>query len=179
MATTSLPAKQTFDAPSPYITAAGNSLDNVLPGYVKVPASGDLPAYAVFQDEIRTSPNDDRAYRCAPSRLLSSSPVQFELTLICDRLILLPNGIEALLISDPTTDKASAAIDVKAGHLNDPEDLPGLAHFCEHLMFMGTEKVSPLSRLARPSSCSCVGSGRHSGGEEGGVQRRRVFSIPE
>ena len=57
------------------------------------------------------------------------------------RLILLPNGMEALLISDPTTDKASAALDVRVGHLSDPEDLPGLAHFCEHLLFMGTEKV--------------------------------------
>lgn len=49
--------------------------------------------------------------------------------------------MEALLISDPSTDKASAAMDVKVGHLSDPEDLQGLAHFCEHLMFMGTEKV--------------------------------------
>lgn len=32
-------------------------------------------------------------------------------------------------------------MDVKVGHLSDPEDIPGLAHFCEHLMFMGTEKV--------------------------------------
>ncbi|ORY56460.1 Metalloenzyme, LuxS/M16 peptidase-like protein [Leucosporidium creatinivorum] len=31
-------------------------------------------------------------------------------------------------------------MDVKVGHLQDPEDLQGLAHFCEHLMFMGTEK---------------------------------------
>ncbi|KAL8293043.1 hypothetical protein RQP46_000737 [Phenoliferia psychrophenolica] len=106
------------DAPSPYVTAKGNVLDSLLPGYVKVPASGDLPAYAVYAHALEKSPNDDRDYR----------------------LILLPNGMEALLISDPTTDKASAAMDVKAGHLNDPEDIPGLAHFCEHLMFMGTEK---------------------------------------
>lgn len=49
--------------------------------------------------------------------------------------------MEVLLISDPKADKASAAMDVKVGHLSDPEDLQGLAHFCEHLMFMGTEKV--------------------------------------
>lgn len=58
------------------------------------------------------------------------------------RLILLPNGMEALIIHDATTDKSSASVDVKVGHLHDPEDLPGLAHFCEHLMFMGTEKAS-------------------------------------
>lgn len=49
--------------------------------------------------------------------------------------------MEVLLIHDATTDKSSAAMDVRVGHLNDPEDLQGLAHFCEHLMFMGTEKV--------------------------------------
>jgi len=56
------------------------------------------------------------------------------------RLITLPNKLDVLLISDPSTDKASAAIDVNVGHLSDPEDVPGLAHFCEHLLFMGTVK---------------------------------------
>ena len=27
------------------------------------------------------------------------------------------------------------------GHMSDPENLPGLAHFCEHMLFLGTEKV--------------------------------------
>lgn len=69
------------------------------------------------------------------------------------RLIMLENGMEALLISDPTTDKAAAAMDVKVGHLSDPEDLQGLAHFCEHLMFMGTEKVR-LDIRALAASCA-------------------------
>lgn len=25
--------------------------------------------------------------------------------------------------------------------MSDPRDLPGLAHFCEHMLFLGTEKV--------------------------------------
>eukprot|EP00933_Yihiella_yeosuensis_P039382 TRINITY_DN33382_c0_g1_i1.p1 TRINITY_DN33382_c0_g1~~TRINITY_DN33382_c0_g1_i1.p1 ORF type:complete len:1156 (-),score=258.79 TRINITY_DN33382_c0_g1_i1:389-3481(-) len=29
---------------------------------------------------------------------------------------------------------------VKAGAYDDPEDLPGLAHFCEHMLFLGTKK---------------------------------------
>jgi len=33
-------------------------------------------------------------------------------------------------------------MNVNVGHLSDPEGLQGLAHFCEHLLFMGTEKVS-------------------------------------
>jgi len=60
---------------------------------------------------------------------------------------MLENGLEALVVSDPKADKASAAMDVKVGHLSDPEDLQGLAHFCEHLMFMGTDKVSLFSTL--------------------------------
>lgn len=27
-----------------------------------------------------------------------------------------------------------------SGYLNDPDELPGLAHFCEHMLFLGTEK---------------------------------------
>lgn len=56
------------------------------------------------------------------------------------RLIRLSNDLEALLVHDPDTDKASAALDVHVGHLSDPWDAAGLAHFCEHLLFMGTEK---------------------------------------
>ena len=56
------------------------------------------------------------------------------------KLIRLENGLEALLIHDPEADKASAAMDVRVGHLSDPEGLYGMAHFCEHLLFMGTKK---------------------------------------
>jgi len=28
------------------------------------------------------------------------------------------------------------------GQMLDPEELPGLAHFCEHMLFLGTKKVS-------------------------------------
>ena len=57
------------------------------------------------------------------------------------RVIRLPNQLEAMLISDPETDKSSAALDVNVGYYNDPPDIPGLAHTLEHLLFMGTEKV--------------------------------------
>ncbi|XP_051504314.1 insulin-degrading enzyme isoform X2 [Myxocyprinus asiaticus] len=50
------------------------------------------------------------------------------------------NGLKAILISDPTTDKSSAAMDVHIGSLSDPEKISGLAHFCEHMLFLGTEK---------------------------------------
>lgn len=28
--------------------------------------------------------------------------------------------------------------------MSDPDDIPGLAHFCEHMLFLGTEKVGNL-----------------------------------
>ncbi|KAI8616790.1 Metalloenzyme, LuxS/M16 peptidase-like protein [Chytriomyces sp. MP71] len=56
------------------------------------------------------------------------------------RLVALPNGLRALLISDEKTDRASAAMDVGVGYLSDPANAPGLAHFLEHLLFLGTNK---------------------------------------
>ncbi|KAK5166544.1 metalloprotease [Saxophila tyrrhenica] len=56
------------------------------------------------------------------------------------RVIKLPNQLEALLIHDPDTDKAAAAMDVNAGSFSDEEDMPGMAHAVEHLLFMGTKK---------------------------------------
>lgn len=58
------------------------------------------------------------------------------------RVIRLPNKLEALIIHDPDTDKASAALDVNVGALSDDRSMPGMAHAVEHLLFMGTEKVS-------------------------------------
>lgn len=52
----------------------------------------------------------------------------------------LENGLKVLLISDSATDIAAAALAVEIGHMSDPDDLPGLAHFREHMLFLGTEK---------------------------------------
>ncbi|EDX11226.1 insulin-degrading enzyme isoform X1 [Drosophila simulans] len=52
----------------------------------------------------------------------------------------LANGLKVLLISDPNTDVSAAALSVQVGHMSDPTNLPGLAHFCEHMLFLGTEK---------------------------------------
>lgn len=65
------------------------------------------------------------------------------------KVIQLKNGLEALLVHDPETDKSSAALDVNVGSFSDPEDLNGLAHFCEHLLFMGTEKYPKENEYSR------------------------------
>lgn len=45
------------------------------------------------------------------------------------RYFTLPNGLEVIIVSDPMADKAAASMDVGVGHLSDPVDLPGCAHF--------------------------------------------------
>lgn len=59
------------------------------------------------------------------------------------RVIRLPNKLEALLVHDPDTDKAGAAVNVNVGSFSDADDMPGMAHAVEHLLFMGTKKVTP------------------------------------
>ncbi|KAG6854734.1 hypothetical protein C0991_002448 [Blastosporella zonata] len=81
-------------------------------------SSGPAPPFSIFNQPIQSSEQDDRDYR----------------------IILLDNGLEATLIHDANADKAAASLDVAVGHLSDPADMPGLAHFCEHLLFMGTEQ---------------------------------------
>ncbi len=53
--------------------------------------------------------------------------------------IRLDNGIEAYIISDPDLKHSAASVAIKAGSWNDPKEYPGMAHFVEHVVFMGTE----------------------------------------
>jgi len=62
----------------------------------------------------------------------------------------LGNQMRILLVSDRDADKSAACMFVRSGSLNDPEDpmgqngekLDGMAHFCEHMLFLGTKKYS-------------------------------------
>lgn len=80
----------------------------------------DSPGTEVIQrvDDVIKSPSDQRQYRA----------------------LKLANGLTVMLVSDPETEKAAASLDVHVGHMKDPRELPGLAHFLEHMLFMGTKK---------------------------------------
>lgn len=52
----------------------------------------------------------------------------------------LENGLDVLLISDPDVHRGAAALSVGAGYLYDPEEKQGLAHYLEHMLFLGTKK---------------------------------------
>ncbi|WP_213994781.1 insulinase family protein [Arsukibacterium sp.] len=66
---------------------------------------------------IKQSPNDNRAYQ--------------HLTL--------DNGLTVLLVKDSSAEKSAAALTVNVGHFDDPADYQGMAHFLEHMLFLGSE----------------------------------------
>ncbi|GMH75611.1 hypothetical protein TL16_g06818, partial [Triparma laevis f. inornata] len=49
------------------------------------------------------------------------------------------NGLTLLLTSYPSSPKSSAALNVQVGAGADPSSIPGLAHFCEHMVFLGSK----------------------------------------
>jgi protease-3 len=53
--------------------------------------------------------------------------------------IILNNQLEIMLVSDPSIDKSAAALSVAVGSLQEPKEFGGLAHYLEHMLFMGTE----------------------------------------
>ena len=56
------------------------------------------------------------------------------------RRLVLSNGLKVILLSDPALNKSAASVSVGAGSLQDPANRQGLAHFLEHMLFLGTEK---------------------------------------
>ena len=72
--------------------------------------------------DFQKSPNDHREYKA------------FELA----------NRMQVLVISDPQTDEAAAALGVRIGGASDPDDRAGMAHYLEHMLFLGTKKYPEL-----------------------------------
>ncbi|MAD74758.1 MAG: peptidase M16 [Rheinheimera sp.] len=66
---------------------------------------------------IKQSPNDNRVYQ--------------HLTL--------DSGLTVLLVQDKNAEKSAAALTVNVGHFDDPADYQGMAHFLEHMLFLGSE----------------------------------------
>ncbi|MGA8163427.1 MAG: insulinase family protein [Waddliaceae bacterium] len=54
--------------------------------------------------------------------------------------IKLANGLEAYLISDPAANVSGALLSVNVGSWDDPAEYPGIAHFLEHMLFLGTKR---------------------------------------
>ena len=56
------------------------------------------------------------------------------------KIIKLENEIEILLISNDRANMAYAAVSVGVGSLSDPISVPGISHFCEHMVLLGSKK---------------------------------------
>ena len=59
---------------------------------------------------------------------------------ISTRKLILSNNIKVFIISDKQARESSAAVAVNVGSWHDPDIYPGMAHFCEHMLFMGSKK---------------------------------------
>ena len=96
------------------------ALSMLLPFLVKsIPVStGRLgaPLAAAAPHAVQSSPTDPRSYQ----------------------FMELPNGLGVVLVSDPQATKAAAAVTAGVGSLADPAEWPGLAHFLEHCLFLGS-----------------------------------------
>ena len=56
----------------------------------------------------------------------------------------LPNGLSVFIWEDETVPDVFGMVAVNVGSKDDPEQYTGLAHYLEHLMFNGTEKIGAL-----------------------------------
>jgi insulysin len=92
----------------------------LLAGCTSVPHAA--PATSIVQ-----SPNDDRLYR----------------------RVELDNGLTVLLIADTEAEKAAASLAVFSGSNEDPDDRLGLAHFLEHMLFLGTDAYPDVDAYGR------------------------------
>ncbi|MDP5213931.1 insulinase family protein [Pseudoalteromonas tunicata] len=88
----------------------------VLAGCTATPSS--TSSASLVPDSLVVSPNDKRAYKT----------------------LKLNNEIEVVLVSDPSVEKSAAALSVGVGLLHDPMTQQGMAHYLEHMLFLGTER---------------------------------------
>ena len=65
------------------------------------------------------------------------------------RRFVLPQGLRVLLVSDARLNLSSASLVVDVGQIDDPRDSEGLAHFTEHMLFLGTEKYPEEGEYSR------------------------------
>ncbi|MDN3610627.1 insulinase family protein [Vibrio ostreicida] len=63
------------------------------------------------------------------------------------RYFTLDNGLRVLAVHDRDAQKSAAALAVNVGHFDDPLDRQGLAHYLEHMLFLGTEKYPKIGEF--------------------------------
>lgn len=79
------------------------------------------------------------------------------------RPLLLGNQMQCLVISDKDAQKSSAALSVGVGSFSDPVEAQGLAHYLEHMLFMGTGKYPSENEYSNVSASRLSSSPRTRG----------------
>ncbi|MEL0653438.1 insulinase family protein [Pseudoalteromonas issachenkonii] len=90
----------------------------VLSGCSNTASVSVAPQASLLSDTLVVSPNDNREYKT----------------------LKLANDIEVILVSDPGAEKSAAALSVGVGLLHDPMSQQGMAHYLEHMLFLGTDR---------------------------------------
>jgi len=90
----------------------------VLSGCSNTSSVSTSPQASLLADSLVVSPNDNREYKT----------------------LKLANEIEVILVSDPSAEKSAASLSVGVGLLHDPMSQQGMAHYLEHMLFLGTER---------------------------------------
>ncbi|MBF0196785.1 MAG: insulinase family protein, partial [Planctomycetes bacterium] len=76
-------------------------------------------------------------------------PAKHELDKREYRRFVLDNQLKVLLVSDPEMNTSAAAMDIQVGSLSDPRNRQGLAHFLEHMLFLGTRKFPDVDEYGK------------------------------
>jgi len=87
----------------------------------------NMKSFEIVQETINKSPNDTRQYQ----------------------VIRLANSLEVLLISDPDLKNSAASLSVPIGSMHNPESQLGLAHYLEHMLFLGSEKYPEINQYSK------------------------------
>ena len=90
----------------------------------------------------------------------------------------LDNGLTVILNPDPNAVGVYGAVAVKAGSKNDPADATGMAHYLEHLLFKGTDKLGTTNYLSeKPHLDSIVYYYDLLGRTKDEVERKRIQKL--
>ena len=81
----------------------------------------------VINNSIIQSPNDKREYQ----------------------VIRLANQLEVLLISDPDLKNSAASLSVPIGSMHNPDSQLGLAHYLEHMLFLGSKRYPVINEYSK------------------------------
>ncbi|WP_413701002.1 insulinase family protein [Psychromonas sp. KJ10-10] len=87
----------------------------------------ELSPYKVSDIKVKQSPNDDRDYQ----------------------VIMLSNALQILLVSDPDLENSAVSISVPVGSMHNPDSQLGLAHYLEHMLFLGSERYPTINEYSK------------------------------